>query len=132
VLLDIDTHSGVPIFRQAVDQIRRQIMAGQLASGSQLPSVRDLAAELKVNPMTISKVYSLLETEGLLDRRRGIGLFVSPGASRKNQTIKIKILEDLLRKAAVLTTQFSIPQDEAIRLFQKIHSELLANPRRTK
>ena len=76
MLLQIDHHSGQPIYRQVIDQIRRQVVAGQLRQGEQLPSVRDLAGQLRVNPMTISKAYSLLEMEGLLDRRRGVGLFV--------------------------------------------------------
>jgi GntR family transcriptional regulator len=67
MLFEIDTHSGVPIFRQIIDQIRKQITTGLLPEGRQLETVRDLAARLKVNPMTISKAYSLLEAEGLLD-----------------------------------------------------------------
>ncbi len=77
MLVEIDTHSGVPIYRQVIEQIRRQIMTGQLAEGGQLPTVRDLAKRLKVNPMTVSKAYSLLEIEGLVERRRGVGLFVA-------------------------------------------------------
>ena len=77
MLLEIDHHSGVPIYRQVIEQIRRQIMAGQLTEGQQLDSVRDLAGRLRVNPMTISKAYALLEVEGLAERRRGIGLFVA-------------------------------------------------------
>ncbi len=132
MLLEIDTHSGVPIFRQVLEQIRRQVMAGQMAEGSQLPSVRDLAVQLKVNPMTVSKVYGLLEMEGLAERRRGVGLFVSPRDGRKNNSAKTELLEELLRKAAVLAVQFSIPEEEAVRLFQKIHRELHLNQRRQK
>jgi len=131
MLLQVDTHSGVPIFRQMLDQVRRQILAGELAPGSQLPSVRDLALQVKVNPMTISKVYGLLEMEGLAERRRGIGLFVSEGNPRQNDTFKMELLEDHLRKAAVLAVQFSIPEDEAVKLFQKIHREIQSNKRRT-
>ncbi|MGH8219548.1 MAG: GntR family transcriptional regulator [Steroidobacteraceae bacterium] len=63
--------SGVPIYRQLVDQVRRLVTSGQLAPGTELPSVRDIAAEYTVNPTTISKAYSLLEGEGLLQRNRG-------------------------------------------------------------
>ncbi|MBN2591295.1 MAG: GntR family transcriptional regulator, partial [Sedimentisphaerales bacterium] len=61
MLLEIDHHSGQPIYRQVIDQIRQQIMAGQLREGEQLVTVRDLAGQLRVNPMTISKAYALLE-----------------------------------------------------------------------
>jgi GntR family transcriptional regulator len=132
MLLEIDTHSGLPIFRQVLDQIRRQIMAGQMAAGSQLPSVRDLAVQLKVNPMTVSKVYGLLEMEGLAERRRGVGLFVSLGEGRKQEAFKTELLDELLRKAAALAVQFSIPEEEAVRLYQKIHRTLNSNQRRIK
>src|SRR5579872_7379367 len=63
--------SGVPIYRQLIDQVRRMVTSGQLTAGMELPSVREVAAEYTVNPTTISKAYSLLESEGLLQRHRG-------------------------------------------------------------
>jgi GntR family transcriptional regulator len=63
--------SGVPIYRQLVEQVRRLVAGGQLPPGAELPSVRDLAQQHAVNPMTISKAYALLEAEGLLERNRG-------------------------------------------------------------
>ena len=90
MLLQIDHHSGQPIYRQVMEQIRRQILAGHLGEGEQLASVRELAGQLNVNPMTISKAYSLLEIEGLLERRRGVGLFVAhpPGQSLQRQMLE--------------------------------------------
>lgn len=67
----LNSQSGVPIYRQLVEQIRRLVAGGQLQSGDVLPSVRELAVEHSVNPMTISKAYSQLELEGLLVRQRG-------------------------------------------------------------
>jgi GntR family transcriptional regulator len=67
----LDPHSGVPIYRQLLEQVRRMVAGGQLKPGAELPSVRDLALAHAVNPMTISKAYSLLEAEGLLQRNRG-------------------------------------------------------------
>ena len=64
------------ISRTMVDQVRRLTAAGRLAAGERLPSVRQLAEELAINPMTVSKAYNLLEQEGLLERRRGIGMVV--------------------------------------------------------
>ncbi len=72
VILDIDFHSGVPIYRQIVTQVQRLILSGILGEGHQMESVRDLSGRLKVNPMTVSKAYSILESEGLLQRRRGL------------------------------------------------------------
>lgn len=67
----LDPHSGVPIYRQLLEQVRRMVASGQLQPGAELPSVRDLALKHAVNPMTISKAYGLLEAEGLLERNRG-------------------------------------------------------------
>lgn len=63
--------SGIPIYRQLLEQVRRMVASGQLAPGAELPSVRELAIQHAVNPMTVSKAYSLLEAEGLLERNRG-------------------------------------------------------------
>ena len=128
MLLQIDHHSGQPIYRQVIDQIRRQVLAGQLREGEQLPSVRDLAAQLRVNPMTISKVYSLLEMEGLLERRRGVGLFVAGLAREKAGRTKAHMLEEALSRAVVLALQLGIPQDQVrdvlTRLYQRYESKM--------
>ena len=87
MLLEIDHHSGVPIYRQIKDQIREQIMAGRLKEGEQLVSVRELAMQLKVTPVTVSKAYSAMEAEGLLERRRGIGLFIAEIHSDKKEIL---------------------------------------------
>ena len=63
--------SGTPIYRQLVDQIRQLAASGKLEAGDQLPSVRAVASELGVNPVTISKAYSLLEREGVVSQRHG-------------------------------------------------------------
>lgn len=128
MLLQIDYHSGQPIYRQVIDQIRRQVMAGQLREGEQLPSVRDLAAQLRVNPMTISKVYSLLEMEGLLERRRGVGLFVAGLAREKAGRTKANMLEEALSRAVVMAVQLDIPKDKVqdmlTRLYQRYESRM--------
>src|SRR5690606_32574162 len=67
----LNPQSGVPIYRQIQEQVRRMVASGQLQPGATLPSVRELATRHAVNPMTISKAYTLLEAEGLLERNRG-------------------------------------------------------------
>jgi GntR family transcriptional regulator len=128
MLLQIDHHSGQPIYRQVIDQIRRQIVARQLREGEQLPSVRDLAAQIRVNPMTISKAYSLLEMDGWLERRRGVGLFVAALRKDKAGRTKADMLEDALTKAIVTAVQFGIPEDRTrdmlTRLYQKYDSKM--------
>jgi GntR family transcriptional regulator len=67
----LQPHSGVPIYRQLAEQVRRMVASGQLTPGVPLPSIRDLALKHAINPMTVSKAYSLLENEGVLERHRG-------------------------------------------------------------
>ncbi len=121
MLFEIDHHSGVPIYRQIVDQVRRQIMAEQLAQGQQIESVRELAGRLKVNPMTVSKAYALLEIEGLVERRRGVGLFVARVQERKKEDVKNALLEEILKKAAVMAVQFEIQEEEAVRMLVELY-----------
>jgi len=82
-LFVLQPSSGVPIYRQLVDQVQRMVASGQLAPGTALPSVREVAELHAVNPMTISKAYALLEGEGLLQRNRGKAMTVAAG--RRNQ-----------------------------------------------
>lgn len=78
-LLQFEIHptSGVPIFRQVMDQVRALVASGRLKPGDMLPSVRQMAAELQVNMMTVSKAYARLEAEGILERARGQGMLVA-------------------------------------------------------
>ena len=89
----LNPQSGTPIYRQLVAQITRLIAGGQLAAGTELPSVRELAELHTVNPMTISKAYALLEAEGLLERQRGKPMRVA--ARRRNQAPLTQRLQQL-------------------------------------
>lgn len=111
MILDIDYHSGMPIYRQIIDQIREQIMAGLLKEGDQLMSVRELSSKLSVNPMTVSKAYSSMEAEGLLERRRGIGLFVVGIKDQQKDKIKEALIEEIMSKAVVTAVQFGLSKE---------------------
>ena len=130
MLIQIDHHGGIPIYRQVIDQVRRQIMIKALLPGDQLDTVRDLAARLKVNPMTVSKAYASLETEGLVERRRGVGLFVANMQTPQKERIKSDLLKDAMEKAAITSIQLDVPQDQAIELFQKLYQQHAARNRR--
>lgn len=79
---EIQPSSGVPIYRQIMDQVRALVASGRLEAGDLVPSIRQLASDLEVNMMTISKAYARLEAEGLLERVRGTGMRVREGAPR--------------------------------------------------
>jgi GntR family transcriptional regulator len=105
--------SGIPIYRQLVEQVRRLIAGGQLQPGAELPSVRDLAVEHAVNPMTISKAYSLLEAEGLLERNRGKPMTVTAGRrAQASLTQRLRQLEPQVRELVLSAKQLELtPRD---------------------
>ena len=130
MLLQIDHHSGQPIYRQVMDQVRRQIMAGQLREGERMVSVRELAGQLKVNPMTISKAYGLLEMEGLLQRRRGVGLFVAHVDRDRKSAAKAELLEQILSRAVAAAIQMGISEEEVHEITQRLFERNRARSRR--
>jgi DNA-binding transcriptional regulator YhcF (GntR family) len=73
----LDLHSGVPVYRQLIDQVRTAVASGSLTAGDQLPTVRQLAVDLAINPNTVMKAYRELELGGLLETHQGTGTFVS-------------------------------------------------------
>jgi GntR family transcriptional regulator len=115
--------SGVPVYRQIVEQVRFQIATGLLTEGSELPSTRTVSQELGVNPMTVSKAYGLLESEGLVTRRPGLPLVVSGrsvAARRRERTARLRAL---LEPAAVAARQLELDDEEAVALFRRVLEE---------
>lgn len=78
--MDCEWNDSQPIYRQLRDLVVARILEGALAEGDALPSVRTVAAEYRVNPLTVLKAYQQLTEEQLVEKRRGLGLFVRPGA----------------------------------------------------
>ena len=73
----LDEHSGVPVYRQLIDQVQAGIASGALSAGTQLPTVRQVAVDLTINPNTVSRAYREMEIRGLLDTQQGTGTFVA-------------------------------------------------------
>ena len=124
MLIDIDVHGGVPIYRQVIEQVKRLILTGQIPEGEQLESVANLSSRLKVNPMTISKAYGFLVEGGLVERRRGVGLFVAQLPDDTQKDIKSTVLEEALRKAASLAVQMEIDEKAAISQFSELFTRI--------
>jgi GntR family transcriptional regulator len=80
----IDLHSGVPVYRQLIDQVRSGIASGCLSAGDQLPTVRQLAVDLAINPNTVMRAYRELELGGLLETHQGTGTFIANKKLEKN------------------------------------------------
>lgn len=117
----VTPNAGTPIYQQLVDQITRMVASGQLGVDEVLPSVRDVAVALAINPMTVSKAYSLLETQGILARQRGIGMVVSAASSgAQNKAERLGLLRPTLERAAQEATELEIDRAAALALFEKI------------
>ncbi len=115
----IQPSAAEPIYRQIVEQVRRHVASGQWRAGDELPSVRALALEHAINPMTVSKAYSLLETEGLLERRRGMGMVVAAVKATSPASQRLTLLEPALRAAAQQVRQLDLPAQDALALFER-------------
>ena len=120
MLLPIDHHSGVPAYRQLMEQIRMQIASGVLEPDDELPSTRALSAELSLNPMTISKAYNLLERDGVLERRRGRRLTVRALHEDDVQTHKLDRLRQSLANPASVARQLGISPAQATKIFREL------------
>ena len=120
-LFSVTTGSGEPIYRQLVEQVRRLVAGGQLAAGNELPSVRETAQALAINPMTVSKAYSQLEATGVLERRRGVGMVVAAQHTRaQTKAERSELLRPALERAAMEAAQLEIDAAAALTLFEKI------------
>jgi GntR family transcriptional regulator len=99
----LDLKSGVPVYRQIVDQVRGAIAAGSLSDGDQLPTVRQLAVDLAINPNTVVRAYRELEYGGLLETHQGTGTFISdqkiPRAGDERQRQLAQIVSDAIARA---------------------------------
>jgi GntR family transcriptional regulator len=115
---EISASSPTPIYRQIAEQVHRMVASGQLKTGDALPSVRAVALHHAINPMTVSKAYSLLETEGLLVRMRGLGMAVAERQAKSTRTEKVSMLRPALENAARMARQLGLSDKDAMALFQ--------------
>lgn len=123
-MFTLNPQSGTPIYRQLADQVRRLVAGGQLRAGDELPSVRELAITHAVNPMTISKAYSLLETEGVLVRQRGKPMQVAPqSAIAKSAQKRLEHLRPQLEQLVLAARQLEISDQTLLSTLEKILAE---------
>lgn len=112
VSIHVLPNSGVPIYRQLIDQLKAQIAGGRLAAGEFLPSVRQVAEELQVNPMTVSKAYSLLERDGVVELVRGQGMRVNEAAT--NGKVRREAILPLLKQVAATAQQLALKPEQVV------------------
>jgi len=128
MFLHLNPNSGMPIYRQLFQQLRQRIVSGQLARDEQIPSVRDLSAELKINLLTVAKVYQLLESQGLVESRRGLGTFVAGGQEIRSLTEKRRLIADAVEQVVAEAQHLDLEETEIIKL---IHQRFEQTKRKT-
>lgn len=119
-MFSLNPQSGIPIYKQLMEQIRRMVSSGQLQPGTMLPSVRELAVTHAVNPMTISKAYTLLEAEGLLDRQRGKGMSVSSKIpAQESKGARLQRLQASLEQVVIAAGQLELNTEDVIKALRR-------------
>jgi GntR family transcriptional regulator len=125
LLLSISPSSGLPLYRQLIDQFRALIATGKLPAGELLPSVRQVAHDLQINPMTVSKAYSLLERDGLVELVRGQGMRVNaPSPSNTRLKQREQAILPLLQQVATNAYHLALTRDQVLHLLTPLLEEL--------
>lgn len=112
VRLSVDAKSGVPIYVQIVDQVRRAVEVGSLQAGDRLPTVRALAREISVAPNTVVKAYSELQRMEVIDSRPGVGTVVAEGVDEVAREQRVAALNERLRALVQDAVALGITEDE--------------------
>ncbi len=115
----LDVKSGVPFHRQIVDQIKYGIASGRLLPGEQLPTVRELAVHLQVNPNTVRKSYSELEILGILDTQQGTGTFVGRREVEIAENEKERMLDQICDELVARGNQYGFTLEEIVAQLQR-------------
>ena len=115
-MLLIQPSAPEPIYRQIAGQVQRMIAGGQLKPGDALPSVREVAGFHAINPMTVSRAYSLLEAEGALERLRGKGMAVAAAHRRaQSEDKRMQLIEPHLRQLARQARELELSAEPVLR-----------------
>jgi len=120
LLIVVDPHSGVPVYRQLMDQVKFHVASGLLKPGDELPSTRALSAQLGVNPMTISKAYSFLERDQVVERRPGRPLVVKQVEGEAVRDRKVEQIRESLGATVTMVKQLGIDPEEAVAIFDDL------------
>ena len=123
-MLRIDPRSSTPIYEQIELGVKELILKGALKYGEKLPSVREMASILTINPNTISKAYGELEREGIIETLRGKGTFITDNYKGKVDEKKMEYISDELKKIILEANYSGINKEEFMKLTLQIFSEL--------
>ncbi len=114
MVLFIDLKSGVPFYRQIIEQVKFAIASGDLKPGDRLPTVRQLAVDLSINPNTVIRAYRELEIENLLDTQQGSGTFVSENRPKIDALERQRMLDQILTELLARASGYGLTLDEVL------------------
>lgn len=119
MLVNLEPQDARPLYLQIMDEVRRAVVVGTLQAEDPLPSVRELAAELVVNPRTVSQAYQELEREGVIYVRRGQGTFVSPTV-RRGAVERRSLAQAVAKRALLEARRNGVGVEELVMMIQKL------------
>ena len=122
MIVNLDPHDGRPLYLQIMDEVRRAVVVGTLRAEEALPSVRELAAELVVNPRTVSQAYQELEREGVVYIRRGQGTFVSPVVQRDGEERRT-LARAVAKRSLLEARRNGLGVEELVMMIQQLATE---------
>jgi GntR family transcriptional regulator len=118
-----DLHSGIPIYRQIIDQVTGGIAAGTVAAGDQLPTVRQLAVELSINPNTVIRAYRELEIRGVLETQQGTGTFISHNKVQPDDAERQRRLNQLVGEFVARAGSAGFTVEELLERLQGVQDD---------
>lgn len=110
----IDSKSGVPFYRQIIEQVKFAIARGDLGPGDQLPTVRQLSVDLSINPNTVIRAYKEMEIEGLLETHQGSGTFVTSQRPEIDHLERQRMLDQILTELLARASSYGLSLDEVL------------------
>jgi GntR family transcriptional regulator len=119
----IDTRSGVPFYRQIIEQVTLAIARGELAPGDRLPTVRQLAVDLSVNPNTVIRAYREMEIEGLLTTQQGSGTFVGHRRPKVDAVRRQQVLDQIVTEMLVRASSYGFSTGEILEALRQRKEE---------
>jgi len=122
-LINIDSRSSKPIYEQIIERIKENIIKGILKPGDKLPSVRELAAAITINPNTISKAYSELERTKAIEVIRGKGTFVAENFKPVINEEKMKIIKEHMKEIIIEAHYIGVDKNKLIDILNEVYSE---------
>ncbi|MFS8513247.1 MAG: GntR family transcriptional regulator [Planifilum fulgidum] len=129
---DVNPRSDVPIYQQLVDGVKKAVARGILAPGDKLPSVRELAGRIAINPNTIAKAYQEMEREGIIETLRGRGSFIAEVQARSiDREEKKRRMREMLEKVLVEAYYMQMEEEEVLAMVEEIIREWYRERRRS-